>query len=80
MINNFHFSKNFRENKKYRNNSYDNSYEIFVTDGNKSNFFLESQVTINDGKKKIKKIKTIIILIIIKVINQLRQQIIQLHI
>ena len=57
MINNFHFSKNFRENKKYRNNSYDNSYEIFVTDGNKSNFFLESQVTINDGKmlKKHKK-------------------------
>ena len=49
-INNFHFTKNFRNNKKYRNNSYDNSYEIFVTDDNKNNFFLESQMTINDGK------------------------------
>ena len=57
MINNFHFSKNFRENKKFRNTSYDNSYEIFVTDADKSNFFLESQLTINDGKmlKKHKK-------------------------
>ena len=56
-INNFHFTKNFGNNKKYRNSSYDNSYEIFVTDDSKNNFFLESQMTINSGKmlKKHKK-------------------------
>ena len=50
IINNFHFTKNFGKSKKYRNNSFDNSYEIFITDDNKNNFFLESQMTINDGK------------------------------
>ena len=57
MINNFQFDKNMANNKKYRNKSYDNGYEIFVTDENKNNFFLESQRTINEGKmqKKHKK-------------------------
>ena len=50
MINNFQYAKNFWKNKKYRNNSIDNSYELFVTDSNKNNFFLESQKTINHGK------------------------------
>ena len=34
-INNFKFQKNFEKNKKYRNNSYDNSYERFITDESK---------------------------------------------
>ena len=54
-INNFKFQKNFEKNKKYRNNSYDNSYERFITDESKNNFFLESQITINDGKLRKKK-------------------------
>ena len=54
-INNFKFQKIFEKNKKYRNNSYDNSYERFITDESKNNFFLESQITINDGKLRKKK-------------------------
>jgi len=54
-INNFKYQKNFEKNKRYRNNSYDNSYERFITDESKNNFFLESQITINDGKLRKKK-------------------------
>ena len=54
-INNFKYQKIFEKNKKYRNNSYDNSYERFITDESKNNFFLDSQITINDGKLRNKK-------------------------
>ena len=46
------FYKNNKKNKKNRNNSYDGSYERFVTDNNKNNFFLESQIAYNNGKIK----------------------------
>ena len=56
-INNFRFSKNFGKNRKFRNKSFDNSYERFITDESKNNFFLDSQMTITDGriKKKMRK-------------------------
>ena len=56
-INNFRFSKNFGKNRKFRNKSFDNSYERFITDESKNNFFLYSQMTITDGriKKKMRK-------------------------
>ena len=55
IVNNSKFNKNLYQKKPYRNKSYDNSYENFVTDESKSNFFLESQITINDGKLRKKK-------------------------
>ena len=56
IVNNSKFSKNLYK-KQFRNRSFDNnnSYEKFITDESKSNFFLESQITINDGKLKKKK-------------------------
>ena len=55
IVNNSKFNKNLYQKNPYRNKSYDNSYENFVTDESKSNFFLESQITINDGKLRKKK-------------------------
>ena len=55
IVNNSKFNKNYYQKKQFRNRSYDNSYENFVTDESKSNFFLESQKTINDGKIRKKK-------------------------
>ena len=55
IVNNSKFNKNYFRKTQFRNRSYDNSYENFVTDESKSNFFLESQKTINDGKIRKKK-------------------------
>ena len=55
IVNNSKFNRNYYQKKQFRNRSYDNSYDNFVTDESKSNFFLESQITINDGKMRKKK-------------------------